>query len=453
MADASNASPPEIATAASLEVARARCAGLRDRVSGTLPSSKISDSCRGTLLRLLGAELRFLSRLSPSDVSPPFSLNVGYLESIVHIVEQPSVTRVSRICKSLVPPPARASSSQHPWKTVHVDIVCTLCQRPAWFLVSDRNPKYISWLGSRRGDGAGLRARVERVVSAARSTVYLKPESVVLFFAKGVGDAISEKLVGEFGASEMANQFSCPDFHTFQELEDGWVNVIGPVSRAFEIKVDTERYAGETVVKVVEEDCVENKKNDLSSSNEFYSLISRLKPSSNKELINFDTTALIALVSGISNGGTGHLFKADEVDMRKRFKGNYDFVMAQAMSELQNPILSELNNVIDGRKGIVCESTLSEFKDIVTMCGGASEKERAEQLLRSLVVVPDSPSARIIGLPTTRKIGLKNKVIFGTGDHWHAPTLTANIGFVRAISQTGMSLLTMEHSPRALIGD
>lgn len=68
-------------------------------------------------------------------------------------------------------------------------------------------------------------------------------------------------------------------------------------------------------------------------------------------------------------------------------------------------------------------------------------------------VVPDCPSDRMMSLPTTRKIALKNKVVFGTGDYWHAPTLTANMAFVRAVSQTGMSLFTIVHRPRALTGD
>lgn len=68
-------------------------------------------------------------------------------------------------------------------------------------------------------------------------------------------------------------------------------------------------------------------------------------------------------------------------------------------------------------------------------------------------VVPDTPSERMMGLPSTRKLALKNKVVFGTGDHWHAPTLTANMAFVRAVSQTGMSLSTVERRPRALTGD
>lgn len=72
---------------------------------------------------------------------------------------------------------------------------------------------------------------------------------------------------------------------------------------------------------------------------------------------------------------------------------------------------------------------------------------------KSFRVVDDCPSQRMVELPTTRKIAMKNKIIFGTGDHWSAPTLTANMGFVRAISQMGMSLITLGHKPRALTGD
>jgi hypothetical protein len=58
----------------------------------------------------------------------------------------------------------------------------------------------------------------------------------------------------------------------------------------------------------------------------------------------------------------------------------------------------------------------------------------------------------MMDLPTTRKLAMKNKIVFGSGDHWRAPTLIANMGFVRAVSQSGMPLLTIEHRPHALIG-
>ncbi|CAJ2667072.1 unnamed protein product [Trifolium pratense] len=47
------------------------------------------------------------------------------------------------------------------------------------------------------------------------------------------------------------------------------------------------------------------------------------------DLVNFDTTALIAFVSGISNGGTEKLLATPESDLRQRFKGNFDFVIGQ----------------------------------------------------------------------------------------------------------------------------
>lgn len=52
------------------------------------------------------------------------------------------------------------------------------------------------------------------------------------------------------------------------------------------------------------------------------------------DLINFDTTALIAIVSGISNGGTDQLLAAPEAEMGLRFKGNYKFVIAQVINNL-----------------------------------------------------------------------------------------------------------------------
>lgn len=54
------------------------------------------------------------------------------------------------------------------------------------------------------------------------------------------------------------------------------------------------------------------------------------------------------------------------------------------MSEIQNPILVELGRTISGKRGIICESVRSEFKELVLMCGGANEKLRASQLLNCL---------------------------------------------------------------------
>jgi hypothetical protein len=41
--------------------------------------------------------------------------------------------------------------------------------------------------------------------------------------------------------------------------------------------------------------------------------------------------------------------------------------------------------VIQGKRGIICESVLSEFKQLVSMCGGPNEKLRADKILKCLM--------------------------------------------------------------------
>ncbi|XP_008797213.1 UPF0415 protein C7orf25 homolog [Phoenix dactylifera] len=429
---------PPTNTSDTTEVRRAlaRCHALRDRLLHSLPPSKLSPPARLTLLRLVDAELRFLSRLSSSasshPIPSPLPTNLGYLESIARVLLHPSVLAVSRVCK-----PLRPSSA-------HVDVAAILGRAPAWFLVSDRNPHHLPWFGPK-----GLHARVERVLCAARSAGALAPASVLFVFSRGLADEAASRMAGDFGAVEI-DFFGGSDL--FEELEEEWVGVRAKESKVFEIKIDS----GCGDDGVVPLGVVKDGGELGSGDGVFGSLISKMSPPSRGEpveVINFDTTALVAMVSGISNGGCERLLKAPEDEMRARFKSNYEFVIAQVMSELQNQILAELEIAVAGKKGIICESVHSEFKELVSMCGGANEKLRAAQLIKCLLVVPDNPSARVMGLPTTRKIALKNKIVFGTGDHWHSPTLTANMGFVRAISQTGLSLSTIEHRPRALTGD
>ena len=41
----------------------------------------------------------------------------------------------------------------------------------------------------------------------------------------------------------------------------------------------------------------------------------------------------------------------------------------------------ELGTVISGKRGVICQSGCSEFKELVSLCGGPDEKLRADQLL------------------------------------------------------------------------
>ncbi|KAL1356246.1 hypothetical protein HN51_008248 [Arachis hypogaea] len=495
---------------AQVEAAKQRCSSVIGAIQQlSRGSTNITDSCRRTLLKSARAELSFLSRPFPS--STPLSVNVGHLEAVVYILQQPFITGVSRVCKSIPLVPS-ARSNEHccsSLKDIHVDIVCTLNRKPVWIIVSDRNPKYISWNRCHRSKG--LKLRVEQVLAAARSTLSLRPSSVILFFANGLDNHVRKKLWDNFAASEIGLQFSVFSSVALEETEGDWINVIarsykdacvleidpavdkevgsntscnGHGSSADSSQLELSVAKAETQVHLLEENAKKlglsvqeaeirsepSKENaDTNLGDTFCSIVMGMKQNSfnnrNSEstepenlscegnLVNFDTTALIAFVSGISNGGTKKLLATPESELRQRFKGNYDFVLGQVMSELESPIHVQFGKILYGKTGIICESVNTEFKELVLMCGGPNEKLRAEKLINCLRVVPDTPSERMMSLPTTRKLALKNKIVFGTGDHWHAPTLTANMAFVRAVSQTGMSLYTIEHRPRALTGD
>ncbi|XP_077231181.1 uncharacterized protein LOC143864186 isoform X2 [Tasmannia lanceolata] len=388
-----------------VEEAKKRLRSVLDRIE-SLPLSKITDSSKGTLLKLANSELKFLSRLTLSH--PIISLNVGYLESVVHILEQPFVSGVSRVCKAIPLSSQKMNCGSHS-KGIHVDIVCTVDRKPVWFIVSDRNPKYISWPGSHRNKG--LRTRVEQVLAAAHSAQSLKPLLVILFFSNGVDDVVSQKLGDEFGAIEFGTEFCVPDSLIFTELEGEWVYVVANSNdtsrvyggaRAFQLKVDnvenTDLHSDQSIEGQIT-GAAELPENPvgLVSSNMFCSLISGMnfafvdiaaaKPEamSGEAMVNFDTTALVALVSGISNGGTERLLTTSESEMRDSFKNNFEFVMAQVMSELQNPILTVLQGVISGKRGMICESVRSEFNELLSMYGGPNEKWRASRLLKCLM--------------------------------------------------------------------
>ncbi|KAH0686838.1 hypothetical protein KY284_017391 [Solanum tuberosum] len=420
-----------------VEEGKRRCKVLKNRIE-TFTTTQQS-LWKTTLFRLINSELSFLNRVSMSknDSSVKLSTNIGYLEAVVHILQHPLVTAVSRVCK-----PISISSKL----SVYIDVICSFNGNPVWFIVSDRNPRYISWedLETIR-NCKGLRSKiVELMFAASESSVSVRPSSIILFFSNGLQSCILEDLRGEFGATDLGFGFCDFDCEFYDELEDeDW-------GKDGETLTDLSRSLG----KLHSDDASK----DVNLGDSFCALVSALRSWSGldveeAELVNFDTTALVAIVSGISNGGIDRILATPESELRSRFKVNYEFMIGQVNSEIKKPIHMELMPSILQKRGIVCESVCSEFQELVSMCGGPNEKSRAEHFLNHLRVVPDCPSERLMSLPTTRKLALKNKVAFGTGDYWHAPTITANKAFARAVSQTGMSLFTIEHRPRALVGD
>lgn len=223
-----------------------------------------------------------------------------------------------------------------------------------WVIVSDRKPRYISWYKGHRSKG--LKSRLEEVIDAARSLQALEPCSIILFFSHGLDQFILEKLRDEFGATEFNFHFSNFDFG-FSEIDGDWVNVL-PRSYeeacVLEIKVN-DRNCGVTSSNCNSEVCstgvdepeiLDNfVERDLGDP--FCSVVMAMKPNpmigiddmestslehllgGDSDLINFDTTALIALVSGISNGCVAKLLATPESELRQKYKSNYDFVIGQ----------------------------------------------------------------------------------------------------------------------------
>ncbi|PIA35370.1 hypothetical protein AQUCO_03500036v1 [Aquilegia coerulea] len=378
------------------EEARKRCIRASKQIENSL--QHLTDSCKRTLLRLVNSELKFiLTHLSSLTSTSVISLNIGYIECILHLLQNPLISNVSRLCK--------------PSNHVYVDIVCTLDKTPVWFLVSDRNPNYISWSSASSHNNKGLKLRVEKVLAAAKSSLMLKPASIILFFANGVHPLVSHNLKHEFGAF----QINFLDFEFFEEefVEDGWINLTAAgrsylKAQTFQIMLDIvekklllptwlgNRFNVEDARQVE----LFNEETKFILGEKFCSLLSTMnleakysvKPNDilGRDLLNFDTTALIALVSGISNGGTDKLLATPETELRKRFKSNYQFVIAQVMSELQKPILEELTSVMSRKIGIICETVELEFKQLVSMCGGPNEKLRADQLLKCLLLYDET---------------------------------------------------------------
>lgn len=264
-----------------------------------------------------------------------FSSNIGHLEAVVSVLQQPFITGVSRVCKTI----------RNGLKSVHVDLICTLNKNPAWIIVSDRNPRYISWNGCPKNKG--LKLRVEEILAAAGTSQSLKPFSLILFFSNGVGNFVRERLCNEFGASEV----SLSEFEFCEEVEDEWINVhprLFGEACVLEIKLDlmgNDVLRSECGVKNLVLDAaafnLEEQNAGVNLGDAFGSILSRMKLCSIGEpdhllkwgdLINFDTTALIALVSGISNGCAEKILATPDIELRQRFKGNTQFVIAQVIN-------------------------------------------------------------------------------------------------------------------------
>lgn len=153
--------------------------------------------------------------------------------------------------------------------------------------------------------------------------------------------------------------------------------------------------------------------------------------------VNLDITTLIVLTSNITNGGC--MFNFREGILTK-----------QAEEEQKAPALGKLQDYLKDKSLICCQTAYDNFQDILNTVGGPSEKQRAEELFKTVKVVPDEPAFYAMELAESASIKLRSKIIFGTGETLQAITATANTAFVRAAVNQGVRFSAYVHASRAL---
>ncbi|KAG0559089.1 hypothetical protein KC19_10G078300 [Ceratodon purpureus] len=481
-----------------------------------LPPCALTADCRARLLKAVQAECRFVDRLAGrggSGVADAHlsSSNFGHLEGILYVLQNQS-WRVAGATAALKSFQACSLSESEKEKeggvgdgkddvspvssfardvndavgsVAHVDLVCTLLGEAVWVVVINSSAQNRLWFDKKKRKG--IHTRLASLLHVASLGSVVQPSAIVLLVRDGFDSRIEQHLREEFQASKMSESGLGPRLEEellstsncdVEEVEDGeWVNIHISSSEirhwtSYWIRVQPETQIRDTK-------CIENleSKHVLAAGNfqgensedasfiigssSCWAAIAMLqakheefdKLQHERKILNMDTTALVAIVSELTNGGAQQLLNMSSEEREKRFPGMAKFVYEQALVELDEPFMPQFERILSDKLPVICEYVYDEFTSIILTNGGPREKQRAQILLSQLKVLPNLSSSRVDALPVTGKIKPRHKLVFGSGDFLQAPTVTANMSFVRAVQQQGMALAIIQHQPCALTGD
>ncbi|GAB0095597.1 UPF0415 protein C7orf25 [Sergentomyia squamirostris] len=158
------------------------------------------------------------------------------------------------------------------------------------------------------------------------------------------------------------------------------------------------------------------------------------------KVLNLDITTLLAYVSSLTNGSCDWIFTEP-------------VLTDQAISEQKNPVKVTLERIFDRKQLICCETAEKCFREIVDMLGGPAEKQRTEDLMQRVKVLPDVTEVpdRWKNIRIRGKIKPRSFQIFIFGQFHGALTVTSNEGFIRAVkTQEGIDIPAFVHEARAL---
>lgn len=161
--------------------------------------------------------------------------------------------------------------------------------------------------------------------------------------------------------------------------------------------------------------------NNLDSENSYL-------PNTNQQneinLVNLDITTLLAYVSAMTNGSCNWIYKEP-------------LLTEQAKWEKLKPVKPFMDELFSNKKIICCETAINSFNEILNMLGGPTEKERANEFLKKITVLPDIKESETPEEFHCIKIGGRIKPrsfqIFAFGVYHKALTVTSNEGFVRSM--------------------
>ena len=132
---------------------------------------------------------------------------------------------------------------------------------------------------------------------------------------------------------------------------------------------------------------------------------------------------------------------------------NLDTGTAIAFIAENSSIRYGLRQYVNGQEMVMTQTAFAEFTTIVKTIARLSEQTRANRLLQRVTIIPDNPSPRALNLQPTRKLGINDIIILGTGDQLNIFTTTADAKAVRAASAQGVDFHVYIHPPFPLTGN
>lgn len=124
---------------------------------------------------------------------------------------------------------------------------------------------------------------------------------------------------------------------------------------------------------------------------------------------------------------------------------NLDTGTAIALIAENSPHRYELRQYVNGKEMVMTQTAFTEFTNIVKTIARLSEQNRANRLLQRVTIIPDNPSPKALNLQPTRKLGINDIIILGTGDQLNIVTTTADAKAVRAASAQGVDFHVYIH--------